>query len=115
MGFFRKNRTAGSGKTGAVRNDPEKSIQSAIRNLESYIESAPEEIRRRMEEERTTMPPPDDLVDRRREHQFFTQLTRGEIKNEHRHQTRSALLFVLLAAAIGTLSLWIYHFLQGLQ
>ena len=113
MGLFQKNRAPASGRADHA-NDLAESIESRIRNIESFIENGPDEIRRRMEEERTTMPAPDDLEDRRREHQFFTQLTRGEIKNEHRHQTHSALLFILLAAAIATLSLWIYHFLQGL-
>ena len=57
----------------------------------------------------------DDLEDRRREHKFYTQLSRGEIKNERRHQARSTMLFLLLATAIATLSAWIYNFLQGLQ
>jgi hypothetical protein len=62
----------------------------------------------------TTMPPPDDLADRRREHAFYTKLSRGEIKNERRYQARSAMLFLLLATAIAALSSWIYSFLNGI-
>lgn len=114
MALFGKKQAAGVGEV-AVYDEAEQQIASQIRQLESLIEEAPDEIRRRMEEERTTMPPPDDLEDRRREHKFYTQLSRGEIRNERRHQARSAMLFVLLATAITALSAWIYQFLQGLQ
>ena len=59
------------------------------------------------------MPPPDDLEDRRREHKFYSQLSRGEIRNEHRYQARSLMLFVLLVTAILALSAWIYSVLQA--
>ena len=95
--------------------EQEQQIASQIRKLESLIEEAPAELQRRMEEERTTMPPPDDLDDRRREHKFYAQLSRRQIRNEHRHQARSGMLFFLLATAIGALSFWMYNFLQGLQ
>lgn len=108
MGFFRKKP-----KTGSAFDAREEQLLSRINELEEFIAEAPERIRREMEEEITTMPPPDDLEDRRREHKFYSQLSRGEIRNEHRYQTRSALLFVLLVTAILALSAWIYSVLQS--
>ena len=61
----------------------------------------------------STMPPPDDLEDRRREHKFYSRLSRGEIRNEHRYQTRSAFVFLLLVMGILALSFWIYSVLQS--
>jgi hypothetical protein len=110
MGLFSKKQSIGSGGLGKR----EEQLLSRITELEQFIETAPDRIRREMEEEITTMPAPDDLVDRRREHKFYTQLSRGEIRNERRHQTRGALLFLLLAGAIAGLSSWIYTFLQGI-
>jgi hypothetical protein len=114
MGIFRRKPASESGEV-AVFTEREEQIVSHIRQLECFIEEAPDEIRRRMEEEMTMMPAPDDLEEIRRESKFFTQLSRGEIRNERRHQAGGAFLFILLATAIGTLSLWIYNFLQGMQ
>jgi len=107
MGFFRKK-----AKSDCPLNAREEQLLSRINELENFITDAPERIRREMEDEITTMPPPDDLEDRRREHKFYSQLSRGEIRNEHRYQTRSAMLFVLLVTAILCLSAWIYSVLQ---
>jgi len=114
MGLFRKTPATAAGGD-ALFSEREQQLVCHIHKLESFIEEAPGEIRRRMDEEMTMMPPPDDLEEIRREHKFFTQLSRGEIKNERRHQAGGAFLFILLATAIATLSLWIYNFLQGLQ
>ena len=112
MGLFRKKKPATAEETLQLSRR-EEDISSRIQQLEHFIEEAPDAIRQRMEDELTTMPPPDDLEDRRREHQFYTQLlTRGQIKNERRYQARSALLFVLLSTAIAGVSSWIYTFLQ---
>ena len=114
LGLFRKKPAGPAGDT-APFVEREEQLVSHIRRLESFIEEAPDEIRRRMEEEMTTMPPPDDIAEIRRETKFFAQLSRGEIRNERRHQAGGAVLFLLLATAITALSLWIYNFLQGLQ
>ena len=113
MGFYKN-------KSGSATSDPvshlserEELLLSRIDELENYIEDAPERIRQEMDDEMRTMPPPDDLEDRRREHKFYAQLSRGEIRNEHRYQARSALLFLLLITAIVALSSWIYSVLNG--
>ena len=108
MGFFRKKPKSNCSLTAR-----EEQLLSRINELEAFIEGAPERIRKEMEDEITTMPPPDDLEDRRREHKFYSQLSRGEIRNEHRYQTRSAFLFVLLLTTIIALSAWIYSVLQA--
>ena len=108
MGFFRSKPKAASSLSSR-----EEQLLSRINELEAFIEGAPERIRKEMEEEITTMPPPDDLDDRRREHKFYSQLSRGEIRNEHRYQTKSAILFFLLVSAIVALSAWIYSVLQA--
>ena len=108
MGFFRKKPTPN-----CPLSNREEQLLSRINELEEFIEGAPERIRKEMEDEITTMPPPDDLEDRRREHKFYSQLSRGEIRNEHRYQTRSAFLFLLLVSAIVALSAWIYSVLQA--
>ena len=109
MGFFRnKPKPADSSLSSR-----EEQLLSRINELEDFIEGAPERIRQEMEEEITTMPPPDDLEDRRREHKFYSQLSRGEIRNEHRYQARSAILFVLLVTTIVALSAWFYSVLHA--
>jgi hypothetical protein len=110
MGLFRKKDSIDSSGLGKR----EEQLLSRITELEQFIETAPDRIRREMEEEITTMPAPDDLVDRRREHKFYTQLSRGEIRNERRYQAKGSLLFLLLAAAITALTSWIFTFLQGI-
>ncbi|MDG2488856.1 MAG: hypothetical protein P8M65_14185 [Roseibacillus sp.] len=108
MGFFRKKPQSNGSLT--VR---EEKLLARISELEDFIEGAPERIRIEMEKEISTMPPPDDLDDRRREHKFYSRLSRGEIRNEHRYQTRSAFVFLLLVMGILGLTLWIYSVLQA--
>ena len=108
MGFFRNKP-----KSACPLSAREEQLLARINELEDFITEAPERIRKEMEEEITTMPPPDDLEDRRREHKFYSQLSRGEIRNEHRYQARSLMLFVLLVTAILALSAWIYSVLQA--
>ena len=110
MGFFGKKKNTGV--------DPitkrEEQLLTRIAELENFIEEGPDRIRREIEEEITTMPPPDDLEDRRREYEFYTKLSRGEIRNERRYQAKSAILFLLLATAIAALTSWIFSFLNGI-
>ena len=108
MGFFRKKP-----KTGISLGAREEKLLARISELEEFIEGAPERIRIKMEKEISTMPPPDDLDDRRREHKFYSRLSRGEIRSEHRYQTRSAFVFLLLVIGILALTVWIYSVLQA--
>ena len=108
MGFFRKKP-----RTDGRLSSREEELLERISELEEFIEGAPERIRREMEKEISTMPPPDDLDDRRREIKFYSRLSRGEIRNEHRYPTRSAFVFLLLVTGILMLSFWIYSVLQS--
>jgi len=108
MGFFsKKSKIEGS------LSAREEKLLARINELEEFIEGAPERIRIKMEQEISTMPPPDDLDDRRREHKFYSRLSRGQIRNEHRYQTRSAFVFLLLVMGILALTVWIYTVLQA--
>ncbi|MFT5883401.1 MAG: hypothetical protein ACI9FG_001916 [Crocinitomicaceae bacterium] len=88
-------------------------LQAQINELQSFIKEAPEKLHREEQDRLQTMPAPDELSQRRRENDFSDRLTKGELKNERRHQARSALLFVLLFSAIVCVSLWIYGIITG--
>ena len=55
-----------------------------------------------------TLPPPSELQGRKREKEFMEKLSRGELKNEKRNQTKSGFLLVLLILAILAMGLWVY-------
>lgn len=88
-------------------------LQKQIQEIQSYIEHAPDKIKQAQEESFQTMPAPDEISERRREKEFFDRLSRGELKNERRHQAKNGVLLVLLIFAIAMVSLWIYRQLQG--
>ncbi len=88
-------------------------LQAQINELQSFIEEAPEKLQREEQERLQTMPAPEELAQRRRENEFAQRLTKGELKNERRNQTRNALLFVLITAAIVCVSLWIYRIIAS--
>lgn len=90
----------------------EQAVAEQITKLEDMIAEAPERIRREYEETRGHMPPPDDWEDRQREKRFYANLSRGEVRNEHRCQTRSTALFVLLTIAIVSVLSWMVSFLK---
>ncbi len=87
----------------------EQEIKNQIKELQKLISEAPEKLQQQREEELTTMPAPDELQEISREQDFFDNLSRGQLKNEHRHQARSALLFVLLSLATVALVAWIWR------
>lgn len=83
-------------------------IASRIADLEQLIEEAPRQLQEKMELERTMMPAPDDLADRARERKFYAELSRGELRNEHRYRARSTVLFTLTVLATLSVCWWIY-------
>ena len=116
MGILRKKTeepTIGAAELAALV-EQERAVAEQIAKMEDMISTAPDRIRREYEESRSLMPPPDDWEDRQRAKRYKAQLSRGEIKNEHRYQARSTALFVLLLAAICSLLAWIISFLQNL-
>lgn len=90
-------------------------LQAEIDKIESFIKEAPEQHQRAEEERRQTMPAPDDLAQRQREKDFQDRLTKGELKNERRHQARSAMLFLLLIVAITFVSAWIWQIIKTVE
>lgn len=94
--------------------DQERALDEQIAKMEDMISTAPDRIRREYEESRSLMPPPDDWEDRQRAKRFNANLSKGEIRNEHRYQTRSTALFVLLLVAICSLLSWIISSMQAL-
>ena len=88
-------------------------LAAKIKELESFIAEAPEKLEREQLEKLQTMPAPDDIVQRQRENNFAHRLTKGEIRNERRHQARSALTLVLLITAIIFVSLWVYRIISS--
>lgn len=90
-------------------------LQARIDELQHFIEDAPEQLQREQAERLQTIPAPDELIQRRRENDFSDRLTKGEIKNERRSQTRSALLFVLLLVTMVCISIWIYKILASVK
>lgn len=88
-------------------------LQAKIDELQSFLKEAPEKLRREEQERLQTMPAPDELTQRRRENDFSNRLTKGELKNERRHQARSLVLFVFLFSAIICVSFWIYGIISS--
>lgn len=86
----------------------EQAIQERIKKLQDFVEHGPE-IERAAEEDRLcTIPAPVEVKEREREKQFMEKLSRGELKNERRHQAKSGLLLILLIIATVSIALWIY-------
>lgn len=87
-------------------------LQRQIEHLQKFVEHGPELERQAAEERMSTLPPPAEIEDRLRERKFMDQLSRGELKNEMRHQTKSGLLLLLLILATLAIGWWIYQTIQ---
>ena len=87
-------------------------VKNEIESLRNFIANEPSKRREAEIERMQTLPAPDEIVSVRREREFFDRLSRGELKNEHRHQAKNGVLFVFLALAIFSVSLWIYRFVS---
>ena len=90
----------------------ERALSEQIAQLQDFVEHGPERERMARQAEMQTLPPPSDLLGRKREKEFMEKLSRGELKNQKRNQTKSGFLLVLLLLAILTLGLWMYRILQ---
>ena len=91
----------------------ERALREQIAQLQDFVEHGPERERMARQEEMQTLPPPSDLLGRKREKEFMEKLSRGELKNQKRNQTKSGFLLVLLLLAIITLGIWIYTIVQS--
>ena len=90
----------------------QRAIREQIAQLQDFVEHGPERERMARQEEMQTLPPPSDLVGRKREKEFMDKLSRGELKNQKRNQTKSGFLLALLFLAILTLGMWMYKIIN---
>ena len=90
----------------------EREIQERIKKLKDFVEHGPDLERAAEEDRLCTLPAPAEVKEREREKQFMEKLSRGELKNERRHQAKSGLLLFLLALATVSMMLWIYKSIQ---
>ncbi len=87
----------------------EAELQNKIKEMKNFLEEAPAKLKQAEQDRMQTLPAPDEISERRREKEFFDRLSRGELKNERRHQAKNGVLLVLLLIAIVSMSLWIYR------
>lgn len=87
-------------------------LRRQIEQLQDFVENGPERELAAQEERDRTMPPPSEIQDRIREKQFMDRLSRGELKNEMRNQTKFGLLLILLILTTLALGWWIYQTVQ---
>lgn len=90
----------------------ERELRQQIEQLQDFVEHGPERERQAEEERMRTLPPPAEIQDRLREKKFMDQLSRGELKNEMRNQTKSGVLLLLLILATLAIGWWIYQTVQ---
>lgn len=90
----------------------ERELKRQIKQLEDFVAHGPERERQAAEERMSTLPPPSEIQDRLREKKFMDQLSRGDLKNEMRNQTRGGLLLTLLILATLSVGWWIYQTVQ---
>jgi hypothetical protein len=87
-------------------------VKNEIESLREFINNEPAKRRKAEIERMQTLPAPDEIITVRREKEFFDRLSRGELKNEHRHQAKNGVIFIFLALAILAVCLWIYRFVS---
>lgn len=90
----------------------ERELRQQIEQLQDFVEHGPERERQAEEDRLRTLPPPSEIQDRLREKKFMDQLSRGELKNEMRNQTKSGVLLLLLILATLAIGWWIYQTVQ---
>ena len=87
-------------------------LRNKIEQLQDFVDHGPERERQAEEDRLSTLPPPAEIIERKREKKFMEQLSRGELKNEKRHQAKSGFLLFLLVIAILAIALWIFRAVQ---
>ena len=93
-----------------ARQDAE--LQDKIKQIQSFIHEAPNKLQQEEDDRIRTLPAPDEISERRREKEFFDRLSRGELKNERRHQAKNGVILVLLIIAITAVCLWISRYVN---
>lgn len=93
---------------------------SQIRELEQQLllrqkeyAEIPKRLAQELKDRESTMPPLAEIEDRRRRKEHDMIVSRGEVSNILRDQTRSFLLLILLVTATGSLIWWGLKLMQG--
>jgi adenylosuccinate lyase len=86
--------------------------QQLLRRQKEYAE-IPKRLAQELKERESTMPPLAEIEDRRRRKEHDMIVSRGEVSNILRDQTRSFLLLILLVTATGSLIWWGLKLMQG--
>jgi hypothetical protein len=86
--------------------------QQLLLRQKEYAE-IPKRLAQELRERESTMPPLAEIEDRRRRKEHDMIVSRGEISNILRDQSRSLLLLILLVTATGALIWWGLRVMQG--
>ena len=87
--------------------EKERALRDEMERLEAYLQGGAE---RERAEQINTMPAPEELAETRRQASFVEQvLSKKEIRNIKRHQTKGVLLFIMLVLAIASLGSWVWR------
>lgn len=81
--------------------------------LQKEFAEIPKKLALELKERECTMPPLAEIEERRRRKEHDMIVSRGEVSNILRDQTRSFMLLVLLLAATGSLIWWGVKLMQG--
>lgn len=81
--------------------------------LEREYAQIPKKLAQELKERECTMPPLAEIEDRRRQRVHEETVSRGEVSNILRDQTRSLMLTAMLLAATGALIWWGVRLMQG--
>jgi hypothetical protein len=81
--------------------------------LQKEFAEIPKKLAQELKERESTMPPLAEIEERRRRKEHDMIVSRGEVSNILRDQTRSVMLLVLLLAATGSLVWWGVKLMQG--
>lgn len=106
MGFFSKNKYQPEPELDALTEEAQ-ALEEKMRQLESFVEKAPQLAKDHYDEQYATMPPPDELEDRRRERMFMARtMSRNEVRNERRYQAQSGFMIFLLLLSAAAMIAW---------
>jgi adenylosuccinate lyase len=86
--------------------------QQLLLRQKEYAE-IPKRLAQELKERESTMPPLAEIEDRRRRKEHDMIVSRGEVSNILRDQTRSFLLLILLVTATSALIWWGLRVMQG--
>ncbi len=87
--------------------------EQQLLRLHKEFAEIPKKLALELKERECTMPPLAEVEERRRRRQHEDIVSRGQVTNILRDQSRSFLLLVMLLAATGSLIWWGMRLMQG--